>query len=261
VRRLTGLSEPQPPAEAYFAPTWRRPAPPLAAGAGLHRAVWDLHWARPAAIAFDYSISQAAGAQSVLTPQGPLALPGRYDVVLTVDGVTQRTHLTLSQDPRATASAADLAASLDLSRAIAGDLVIARRGFGQMSAAHAGAISVVGKLKALPGQAALAARAEAIARATDQPGDGHGFLLASKTLAAIESDLEGADLAPNQPQVATRARVRGEIDARWSAWTALRDGELAALDADLLRAGVPPIAIPPDDQLPGAPADDGEDLP
>jgi photosystem II stability/assembly factor-like uncharacterized protein len=261
VRRLTSTAEPTPPANAYFAPDWRRLPPPLADGGGLHRAVWDLHWSHPPALAFDYSISMVAGGEATLTPQGPLAAPGRYDVVLTVDGVSQRTHLTLVQDPRSPAKPADLAASLELSRAIAGDLALSRRGFGQMSAAHAGALLVLPRLKAMPGQEALAARAEAVAKATDQPAEGPGFLLASKTLAGLETDLEGADLAPTEPQVTTRAAMRADIDARWKAWTALRDGELAALNTDLAHAGLTPIAVPPDDDLPGAPADEGEDLP
>ncbi|MDB5480663.1 MAG: hypothetical protein JWO83_1716 [Caulobacteraceae bacterium] len=127
VQRLTSEPPARRRAEVYFAPDWLRPTPPLATSAGLHRTVWNLRWSRPPAIAFDYSISTAAGADTPASPQGPLALPGDYTAVLSVDGVRSRAPLRLVQDPRSRVGPADLAASLEFSQAIAADLALARR--------------------------------------------------------------------------------------------------------------------------------------
>ena len=261
VQRLTSEAAPRPRAEAYFAPDWLRPSPPLATTAGLHRAVWNLRWPRPPAIVFDYSIGAVAGADTPINPQGPLAAPGDYSVILTVGGAQSRARLRLVQDPRSRAIPADLAASLDLSKLIAGDLALARRGYGEAAAAHDGVAEAVAKLEAAGGDPAAVARGRAFLVRTQPATAGQGFLRAAKILATLEDDLEGADLAPTEPQRAVRALTRADVDARWASWTALRDRELPALNAQLARAGLPPVAIPPEDRLTIRVPGGGEDLP
>jgi hypothetical protein len=245
----------------YFAPDWLRPAPPLETGIGLHRAVWNLCWPRPPAIAFDYSIAAVAGAEAPINPQGPLALPGDYSVVLTVDGAQSRAPLRLVQDPRSRAAPADLAASLELSKAIAADLALARRGYGELAAAHDGMAEAFAQLRAKGGDPALLARGAAFITHTESPEAQRSFLEAAKILATLESDLEGADLPPVEPQRSVRARTRADLDTRWSAWTTLRDRELSALNAGLVGAGLRPVRLPPEDQLPIDLPEGGEDVP
>ena len=261
VRRLSSQPAPRPPAEVYFAPSWLHPAAPLETSAGLHRAVWDLRWPRPPAIAFNYSISTAAGAGAPISPQGPLALPGDYSVVLNVDGVQSRAPLRLVQDPRSRVGPADLVASLALSQVIAADLKLARRGYGEVAAAHDGVAEAFARLRAAGGDPALLARGAAFITHTEEPKAEHGFQEDAKILATLESDLEGADLAPTEPQRDARTRTRADLDARWAAWTALRDGELPALNQGLTRAGIAPVTIPPEDRLAINLPEGGEDLP
>ena len=261
VQRLSSRPAPALGAEAYFNAAWIRPPAPLATQAGLHRTVWNLRWTRPAALAFDYSIGTAAGTDTPVSPQGPLALPGDYQLVLTVDGVTARAPLKLNQDPRSRADAADLAASLALSRALAGDLALARRGHGEMAAAHSSMVAALAALNGKAGDGDLTSRLAAFVKAIDPPKSGPSFLSLSKALAGLESDLEGADSAPNAPQSATRLETRATLDQLWSAWSALRDRELPGLNAALARAGRPPVTIPPEDRLTITLPDGGQDLP
>ena len=108
-------------------PYWPLLTGPLPAAAGMHRWVWDLRAAPPAATHYEYPIA-AVPHRTPLAPQGPLVLPGVYTVRLTVGGRSQSQPLTVRMDPRIHTSAADLqalhavqvrqAASLDaLSRA------------------------------------------------------------------------------------------------------------------------------------------------
>ncbi len=249
VQRLTSEPQPAPDAERYFAQSWTRPAPVLSRAAGMHRAVWNLRYARPAAIAYDYSIAAVAGRDTPVVPAGPFAPPGDYQVTLSVDGQTRRATLKLEQDPRTRVPAADFQASLALSRTIGASLALARRGFGEMAAVHAGLAGL-----AAPGAAALAEK-------TAPPSSGPSFTAASATLAAIETDLETADLAPTRAQVETARRAGAEIDALWVAWTAERDRDLAALNAARAAAGQKPILIPPEDKLVVKPPPGGAKLP
>jgi len=78
---------------------WIRPAPVVATTAGMHRFVWDLHYAPPAALSHSYPIS-AIYRDTWREPRGPVALPGRYEVRLTVNGRALTQPLTVRMDPR-----------------------------------------------------------------------------------------------------------------------------------------------------------------
>ena len=75
----------------------------------MHRWVWDLRGAAPAATTYSYPIA-AVPHRTPLTPQGPLVLPGVYTVRLTVDGRSESQTLTVKMDPRVHTTAADLQA-------------------------------------------------------------------------------------------------------------------------------------------------------
>ena len=78
---------------------WMRPPQVVATGAGMHRFVWDLHYAPPASQSHNYPIS-AIYRDTWREPRGPVALPGRYEVRLSVDGRTVTQPLVVRMDPR-----------------------------------------------------------------------------------------------------------------------------------------------------------------
>ena len=251
VQTLSSEPAKPPAAERYFAKDWLRPTPPLATSGGLHHALWNLHWTRPPVLSADYAIATAYGRGVTLSPQGPLALPGVYTVTLRVDGRSETTRLTLTADPRAPIDGAALRASLDLSRIIAGNLAVARRGYGEMAVVHSQALALGSPADPAVGD---------LVKHSAPPDDG-GFRPLAGVLATIENDLEGTDLAPTQPQRDAVAATARHIADLSTAWAATRDGELATVNASLIRAHLKPIAIPPEDQLVISLPDDGEDLP
>src|SRR5882672_7013956 len=109
---------------------WFAPPPTLSTKAGLHRFVWNLQWEHPDTLPFgfygrlldyiEYTLPDqaVAGQTPRQQPPGPYAVPGRYEVVLTVAGQTYRQPLLVKLDPRVPASQADLQAQLDLARQI-----------------------------------------------------------------------------------------------------------------------------------------------
>src|SRR5262249_49214528 len=90
VRQVRRDDPPEAPHTAgHFDKAWLRPAATLPAGAGMHRFVWDLRYARPGARSFRSSIAAVLGHGTPAQPFGPFVLPGRYTVTLTANGVSR----------------------------------------------------------------------------------------------------------------------------------------------------------------------------
>src|SRR5581483_4340929 len=86
----------------------------LSTAAGMTRAVWDLRYPPPPALSREYPVAAIAG-QTVPEPQGPLATPGSYEVLLSAGGQTYRQPLTIVADPRVHVTPAEFEAQRDLS--------------------------------------------------------------------------------------------------------------------------------------------------
>src|SRR5690242_1760796 len=103
-------------------------APPdadrLPVSTGAHRVVWDLRYPTPPSLDYgadgepatsvSYGIiaTAIAGQSPRRQPVGPLAVPGRYQAALTVDGQTLTGTIDVRPDPRVTVTPADFDASL-----------------------------------------------------------------------------------------------------------------------------------------------------
>ncbi len=99
---------------------WVRPKEVLFTQPGMHRFVWDLHWAPPKTLEHEFPIS-AILHDTPLNPLGARPLPGKYKVELTVDGKRFDATFELKMDPRITASRDDLTKQFDMeSEAVAG---------------------------------------------------------------------------------------------------------------------------------------------
>src|SRR2546421_13073762 len=85
----------------------------------MHRFVWDLHYPLPNAIEHEYPIS-AIYKDTPRLPLGPTALPGAYQVKLTVNGRTFTHPLTVRMDPRVRMPAIGLQQQFTLATRLAG---------------------------------------------------------------------------------------------------------------------------------------------
>jgi photosystem II stability/assembly factor-like uncharacterized protein len=101
VRRYASTDKPEPVAEKDLdIPTyWIRPPAILSGAAGSHRFVWDLHYPPPPGSRRTYPIA-AIYQDTPSMPRGPVVLPGRYMVKLTVGSETHSQPLTVKMDPR-----------------------------------------------------------------------------------------------------------------------------------------------------------------
>jgi photosystem II stability/assembly factor-like uncharacterized protein len=119
VRRYSSDDQPESIRDEGNVPAyWIRPARTLSTQAGMHRFVWDLHYARPAAIPTAFPIA-AVYHNTVREPHGPWAQPGQYLVKLMVAGKIYTQPLMVRMDPRLRTPPAALLQQFTLSKRLA----------------------------------------------------------------------------------------------------------------------------------------------
>jgi photosystem II stability/assembly factor-like uncharacterized protein len=103
-----------PEIQKYWLPRFA----PLPKSSGIHRFVWDLRYAPPAAMRHEYDMTAIIGSGTVTVPQGPLVLPGEYELALKVAGHTYKSTVTVDMDPRVKIPREDLAKQFELEQKI-----------------------------------------------------------------------------------------------------------------------------------------------
>jgi hypothetical protein len=186
-----------------------------------------------------------------LEPRGPLVLPGRYTVRLTVDGQRSEQPLRVTMDPRVTVAAEVLSAQLDFQRrAIASmsasfDALQAVRGFRaglEKRREKAGTSGATGTVADAIGQAEKEARAIESGEATGgggrRRGGTGGLVGVNGTLSAIVKALDLSDTPPTAVQREGYDAAKAKLDELLAAWKRLSDQGLAKLNAALRAKGI-----------------------
>lgn len=228
LRRFRSDAKPAPlDTKAPFPTAWLQPEAVLPAHAGLNRFVWDLRTARPAALGFGYGMGAIIGGGTARLPQGPLVLPGTYQVRLIVGGKSYTQPLTVRQDPRVSTSSADLAAQWKLEQQIL-------QAMQQSQDAYAQAMSALQQLQKKPGSAGVAAQVKPVAAALAQANGDFSTLLIV---------VDSADAAPTQQAQTTFAKASSRLQTTLQAWRQLRRTHLSALPTLLATPGIKPVMI------------------
>jgi photosystem II stability/assembly factor-like uncharacterized protein len=256
---------PEPNAKPYFAPMWLKPMALPGIAAGAHRFIWDLHLARPKAISYDYSIGAVLGESTPLTPEGALALPGDYQVVLKVDGKELVQPLRIKADPRVQTPLADLTTTLAFSQAINVELERSWRAHGEVESIHTQLAALTGdgsaKLTA-PLKAridAFDARLEPLRKATGH--EAPSLEVINAVLSSVATDVAGADRLPTAAQENTLADYRARLNPLVETWQQLQKNDLAALNTQLASAGLSRMNLPTPEQIALGGEGEAKDLP
>ena len=220
IRSFSSADSVEPVEPGFNAPTyWLRPPQRVATGPGMHRFVWDLHYAPPKVLAHEYPISAIFG-DTPRFPLGPAVLPGVYTVRLTVDGKANSQPLTVKMDPRVQISEAGLRLQHDIgvrmNDAIGRDFaalaqVRERRGVLRTERAGAKAGEVADSLAALD---SLLLGIES--------GSGRNLVRLNAELATILDTVEGADAEPTTQVVATAAYLEQTLASVLSEWSEIQ---------------------------------------
>ncbi|WP_284343685.1 hypothetical protein [Dyella mobilis] len=256
----------QLPAERYFQKGWLGSPQTLGTAAGMHRFVWNLRYPRPEALLYGYSIAATWDSDTPLTPEGPLVLPGKYQVVLTVDGKSYRAPLNVVMDPRVTADQHALADGLAFSREVGDALQRMWQAHGEVEGVRDQLDEADKKLGNDASRAALRADLDAFRKKTDPlvSGDGEASTnleAMNDALTAIATDVEGADRAPTDGQRQAFAEYQANLDKATASWQSLRDKDLPALNQRLRGAGMKAIAVPAANQIHADAPVDSDDVP
>jgi photosystem II stability/assembly factor-like uncharacterized protein len=137
VRRFSTTDPvPQLDPELAIPAYWLRPPHPLAGNAGFHRFVWDMRYPPVPGIKPDYPIA-AVPWNTPPAPTSPWIMPGKYTIVLTVDGQKYTKPLTVGMDPRVKTPLSDLQKQFDLSQHVYQDLLALQSVIDKAAAARA----------------------------------------------------------------------------------------------------------------------------
>ena len=231
--RLSPPSEPPQIADEFLP----RANPPTRR-AGLNRFVWDLRYPPPPAESPNYSIAVVAGEGTVAEPQGPLVVPGEYQVRLSVGGQTYRQRLRVDLDPRVRVPDSVLAGQLRLALEISNSMA-------QQQALRVGLRGLQGELRVV-GQRAIDKGARGRLVALERVADSlaHEARTVGGELAGLESVVESADRAPTEQAREVFAGLRDRLGAVSGRWQRALASDLPALNAELRRQGVPSLQVP-----------------
>jgi hypothetical protein len=224
---------------------WVHDPAPLSAQAGMHRFVWDLHYALPKSVN-----------RSFYGPAGVWSLPGNYTVKLTANGKSSSQTLTVKVDPRISTSEDGLRQEF-----VAASRISAR--LGEVAAAQERAEELQKQIAArkaeADGKAEVSTALSDFARTIDEvhgvPAEEFGFLglrlpdgepvtlhKVAGALTGLLMIVDGGEAAPTADARAAAEKwesAGAEVLTRWKAVEA----DLAAVNAVLQRAKLQPLPL------------------
>ncbi|HEX6964425.1 MAG TPA: hypothetical protein VF166_01425 [Gemmatimonadaceae bacterium] len=238
---ITPVEEASHPPEPNF---WLATPEPLPTNVGLNRVNWDLRYDAPPAFTHTYEINANPGLTPA-SPEGPLALPGRYTVKLTVDGKSYTQPLVVVNDPRSRATPAALGAQHTLLMALDLGITSAWNEYHKATALrdaieHAAGASAPSDVR--DAAAALEAKLDTV---TGNPEGGRGFRrrggptpppnfveVSSELVRQLEAQ-DNADMAPTSVMLAAKSKACSDLRGAESAFMTISTTGLAAFNAVL----------------------------
>ena len=249
---------------------WFAPAPVLSTKAGLHRFVWNLQWDHPATLPYsfygrpldyiEYTLPDhaIAGQTPRHQPPGPYVVPGRYEVVLIVDGQTYRQPLVVKLDPRVQSSQSDLQQQLDLALQITDGMASSYKSYNDVASLR---LALSERQKSLEGKSdvkdltdAITSLAKELVELQEGSINSPGFGSVNRDLARYLTMIEGGDM---RPALSARENVAESCEALkkdLARWRTVNSASLPVLNKLLERQHLATLAIvtPPADPICGA---------
>jgi photosystem II stability/assembly factor-like uncharacterized protein len=244
---------PTPDPALSIPPYWVRPPQKLASEPGMHRFLWDMHYAPVPGVQPQYPIA-AVYRNTAPAATSPWAMPGNYMIALTVGGKTYQQPLTLMMDPRVKTSLTDLAEQFRLSKQLYDEWLAlssisesVRLIRGQVAELRprvpAGDLkthidALAAKLQTLtgaggggPGGGGPGGPAAGVARVTVATATGR-----VRTLFTL---IEDVDIAPTPQLAGAVPDVLKDSHSLQESWQAIKSQDIPALNLELRAAGLP----------------------
>ncbi|HEV2672343.1 MAG TPA: hypothetical protein VGU74_14720, partial [Gemmatimonadales bacterium] len=243
---------------------WLAPPVRLPAGAGLNRTSWDLRADNPPAFTHSFEINANPGLTPA-SPEGPLVPPGTYTLRLTALGKTYTQPVTVVNDPRSPATAADVQAQYALQTKIVAGMQTSWDAYQQVAALRA---AVAADTAASLGAEVIAAAKAfdstlaAVGGNAERGGGGFGgfgggprpapsFVSVNGNLVNQINALEQGDMAPTPAMLASYAAACNDLVSAVTTWSRIKGAGLTAFNAVVTKhnlqpvtAATPAIAVP-----------------
>ena len=248
-------TEPPPDVPDY----WLLRPEPLPKRAGMNRFVWDLRYQPPLALRHNYPIS-ALYRNTPGEPQGPLVLPGKYDVRLTVKGRTYSRAVEVEIDQRVKVAPADLARQLDLEKKIERGAVLSFELYHRAVELRAAIAERAKRLGAGDGANDDAGATAAALKEFDQKvfslegevmrGGGNfgkpkpSFATLNGLLGELITLVGGADSAPTAAMYTAYDDYCRGLSTIMAQWSELINHDLPAVNLELTKRHLAPLSIP-----------------
>jgi hypothetical protein len=251
VRMISSTDVAKGPEEVPFvAEYWIAHPQPPAKGAGMHRFVWNLRYPDPSAVhtqsPYNYPIAAIVGA-TPLPPEGPLVLPGKYEVRLKAGETVLRQPLEVKLDPRVNVARNELQSALELQLRISALLAKNHTGVQQVKVLRTRLADLAKRPKEDPiavAATALDAKAAALlGEATPilETPKGASFMAVNDSLIDLMALVDGADAAPSEESFVAQRRICKGFNEALGAWQELKSKDVAALSDLLGKNGLPAL--------------------
>jgi photosystem II stability/assembly factor-like uncharacterized protein len=224
--------------DPFIAPYWIAHPQPLSRDKGMHRFVWNLRYTDPPAIhvqsPYNYPIAAIVG-DTPLPPQGPLVMPGKYEVRLKIGEQVLRQPLEVKMDPRVSYIRNELQSSLELQLKISAALARNFAAYQQVKDLRAHLADLKKRPKGDAVATAAAALDEALAALEGEPTPileepkNVSFSAVNDTLTALMALVDGADFAPSEESFAAFQRTCKALNTTLGMWQEIKTKDVAAL--------------------------------
>jgi hypothetical protein len=220
----------------------------IPAGEGMNRFAWDLHYDDPIETPGAFYYGEG--------PRGPLALPGDYQLKLTVAGKTQTAPLHLVIDPRTKDAEPVISKQFELSSKVAnriGELHQAineirnvktqiqglRKRFGddeRLKAALAAAEDLAKKMEAVEGQ---------LIQVNMKGSEGNLAFpnMLNEAFYSFSRTIEYSDYGPTEPQDEVFKSLDTRLDEQLKKWAQLKTEEVPKIAALIRQVELPAISV------------------
>jgi photosystem II stability/assembly factor-like uncharacterized protein len=244
-------------------PDDKKPEKEIKVEAGLNRFVWDLCYEEANRVPGYHLWEYNSGAQ------GPVALPGKYQVRLTVDGKSQTVPLEVKLDPRVQVTQADLEKQFNLLLQVREQLNRVYTAVNQIEDVRNQTAEMKRRLPADDNARNLTSSADSLTAklvSVREP-------LANLRISANEDSLAyhpeldgqwaflamivsaGCDCGPTEAALQRFDELKKQTDEAIAKWADLQKGDVAAFQKLAIERGIQPVAIPAE----GSAVSSGED--
>jgi len=246
----SAVAQKEPEETPFVTEYWIAHPEPSSKAPGMHRFVWNLRYPDPRGMhpqsPYNYPIAAIVG-ETPLPPQGPLVLPGKYEVRLKSGSQVFRQPLEVKMDPRVAAAGNELQSSLELQLKISALLEKNFDAYQQTKVLRAR----LADLRKRPKEDPVAVAASALdAKAAALQGEATpiletpkntSFMAVNDTLTALMALVDGADFAPSEESFAAYRRICNAENEVLAGWQELKNKDVAALNVLLGKSSLAPL--------------------